>query len=165
MSTPRAQIADELLRRLAALLRSSQLYSKGHPIIGRNLDSFSAAIQLLHSLEPSVVIGLVGEQIIVDDVPMKPDTLGTLAKRLRQIGVERITIDRGVTLDELRAFVEAVSSADAARESGGLEAAFPSSAHLRVGRVSIDQRVEGTRTDMATLKGMYADAVSAATSV
>jgi len=35
MTAPRFQLADELLRRLAAALRSSQLYSKGHPIIGR----------------------------------------------------------------------------------------------------------------------------------
>ena len=39
MSAPRFQLADELLRRFAASLRSAQLYSPGHPIIGRNLAS------------------------------------------------------------------------------------------------------------------------------
>ena len=33
MTAPRFQLADELLRRFAAALRSSQLYSQGHTII------------------------------------------------------------------------------------------------------------------------------------
>ncbi|HEV3058542.1 MAG TPA: HD-GYP domain-containing protein [Vicinamibacterales bacterium] len=162
MTTPRLQLADELLRRLAAALRSAQLYSKGHPIIGRNLDSLSGALQLLHSLSPSVVVGLVGEQVVVDDMPMtKADALGPLARRLQQGGIERITIERGVTTDELKTFVEAVSAADAAFASSP----FPTLPHIRVGRVTIEQRVEGSLTDMATIKQLYSDAVSAAGSV
>jgi len=99
---PRLQLADELLRRFAATLRSAQLYSKGHPIIARNLESLATALQLLHSLQPSVVVGLVADEVIVDDMPMaKADTMGPLVRRLQTAGVERITIDRGVTMDEL----------------------------------------------------------------
>jgi putative nucleotidyltransferase with HDIG domain len=163
VTAPRIQLADELLRRLAAALRSSQLYSKGHPIIGRNLESLSTALQLLHSLNPTVVVGIVGDEIVVDDMPMTKgvDTFGPLIKRLQQGGVERITIDRGVTNDELRAFVEAVSVADAGAAAG----AFPAMPHVRVGRVTTEQRVEGSLTDMATIKQLYTDAVSAAGSV
>ena len=108
MTAPRQQLADELLRRFAAALRALQLYSKGHPIINANLESLSNAVQLLHTLAPSTVIGLVGEQVIVDDTPMgRADALGPLMKRLQQSGIERITFDRGVTLDELRSFIEA----------------------------------------------------------
>src|SRR6185437_15833318 len=88
MTAPRFQLADELLRRFAAALRSAQLYSKGHPIIARNLESLSAAAQLLHTLEPSIVVGIVGEEVIVDDLPVaKADTLGPLMRRLQQSGV------------------------------------------------------------------------------
>jgi putative nucleotidyltransferase with HDIG domain len=162
MTAPRAQLADELLRRLAAAVRSAQLYSKGHPIIGRNLESLSTALQLLHSLSPTVVVGIVGDEIVVDEMPMtKADTFGALVKRLQQGGVERVTIDRGVTLDELRTFIEAVSTA----ESSNTSTAFPTMPHVRVGRVSVEQRVEGSLTDMATIKQLYTDAVSAAGSV
>src|SRR5439155_6042281 len=65
MSAPRHQLADELLRRFAATLRSAQLYSAGHPIITRNLEALSAALQLLHSLQPTTVIGLVADEVIV----------------------------------------------------------------------------------------------------
>jgi putative nucleotidyltransferase with HDIG domain len=162
MTAPRVQLADELLRRLAAALRSSQLYSKGHPIIGRNLESLSAAVQLLHGLEPSIVVGIVGDEVIVDDVPIaRAETLGPLMKRLQQAGVERITFDRGITTDELAQFVEAISAAELTRGEGG-EVVLPPLPHARVGRVTVDQRVDGTLADMAAMKRLYQEAVTAA---
>ena len=161
MTAPRFQLADEVLRRFAASLRSAQLYSPGHPIIGRNLESLSSAFQLLHSLQSSVVIGLVGDEVIVDDMPMaKADTLGPLVRRLQQSGVERITVDRGVTAEEIATFVDAVTTIDA-RNGEGAEA-YPMMAHIRVGRVMVEQRVEGSLTDMATIKRLYSDAVTVA---
>src|SRR5262245_18791732 len=164
MTAPRFQLSDELLRRFAASLRSAQLYSKGHPIIGRNLESLSSAIQMLHGLAPSIVIGLIGDEVIVDDMPMaKAETLGPLARRLQQTGVERITFDRGVTPDELGAFIVAVT--DVERQTPDEAAAFPSFPHVRVGRVTVEQRIEGSLADMATIKRLYNDAVSVAGSL
>jgi putative nucleotidyltransferase with HDIG domain len=168
MTAPRFQLSDELLRRFAASIRSAQLYSKGHPIIGRNLESLSAAIQLLHGLESSIVIGIVGDEVIVDDMPMaKADTLGPLVRRLQQTGVERMTIDRGVTIEELNGFIEVVTNVEhdeASRDKSEAEI-FPSFPHIRVGRVTVDQRVEGNLADMATIKRLYNDAVSVAGSL
>jgi putative nucleotidyltransferase with HDIG domain len=161
MSAPRFQLADELLRRVAASLRSAQLYSPGHPIIGRNLESLSAALQMMHGLQPTVTIGLVGEEVIVDDMPMaRADMLGPFVRRLQQAGVERITIDRGVTLEEITGFLAAITTIDA--RQGDAAETFPALAHIRVGRVTVDQRVEGSLTDMATIKRLYSDAVSVA---
>ena len=158
MSAPRFQLADELLRRFAASLRSAQLYSPGHPIIGRNLESLSAAFQMLHGLQPAVTIGLVGDEVIVDDMPMaKADTLGPFVRRLQQSGIERITVDRGVTVDEITAFLAAITTLDARDENAAQS--FPALAHIRVGRVTVQQRVEGSLTDMATIKRLYSDAV------
>ena len=161
MSAPRFQLADELLRRLAASVRSAQLYSAGHPIIARNLESLSAAFQMLHGLQPTVTIGLVGDEVIVDDMPMaKADTLGSFVRRLQQAGVERITVDRGVTLEGITEFLAAITTVDV--RSSDAECAFPEIAHIRVGRVTVEERVEGSLTDMATIKRLYRDAVSVA---
>src|SRR5262249_20515898 len=54
----------------------------------------------------------------------------------------------------------AVSTAE-----GSSVAAFPSLPHVRVGRVSVEQRTESSLTDMATIKQLYSDAASAAGSV
>jgi len=165
MSAPRLQLADELLRRFAAALRSNQLYSKGHPIIARNLEALSAAAQLLHSLQPAIVIGLVGDEVIVDEVPVaRADTMGPLIRRLQQSGIERITLERGVTLDQLTTFVYALVDA-APAGNGGEPPALPTLSHIRVGRVNVASRGEGSLADMATIKGLYNDAVSAAASV
>jgi putative nucleotidyltransferase with HDIG domain len=166
MSAPRLQLADELLRRLAAALRSGQLYTRGHPIIARNLEGLSTVLQLLHGLGPMVVIGLIGDEIVVDDTPMaKADTIGPLIRRLQQSGVERIAIERGVTRDELTAFLDAVSALETRAPSDTTPLTMPDLPHIRVGRVTIDQRVEGNLADMAAIKRLYGDAVSMATNV
>jgi putative nucleotidyltransferase with HDIG domain len=164
VSAPRAQLADELLRRFAAALRSGQLYSKGHPIIARNLEGLSAAVQLLHTLSSSIVIGIVGEQVIVDDIPIaKSENLGALVRRLKQIGVERATIDRGVTPEELQTFVDAVTNLEVRPDAE--PPPFPTLTHIRVGRVTVQQKVEGPSADMDSFKKLYNEAVSAAESV
>ena len=163
-SAPRAQLAEELLRRFAAALRSGQLYSKGHPIIARNMDALSAAIQLLHALEPTIVIGIVGDQIIVDELPIaKAESLGTFIRRLKQIGVERVTIDRGVTTEEIATFLDTVTNQEVRGESE--PPAFPTLPHLRVGRVTIQQKVEGESGDMVAFKRLYNESVSVAEAV
>jgi putative nucleotidyltransferase with HDIG domain len=163
MTAPRLQLADELLRRFAAAIRSTQLYSKGHPIIGRNMDALSAAAQLMHSLQPAIVIGVLGDEVIVDDVPVaRGDTMGSLIRRLQQSGIERITLERGVTLDQLTTFVYALVEA---APGEGEPPPLPALTHIRVGRVSIAPRSEGTLADMATIRGLYNDAFSAAASV
>ena len=162
---PRQQLADEILRRFSAALRSSQLYSAGHPIIARNLEGLMTAIQLVHAQAPSVVIGIVGEEIIVDDVPVaKADTLGALVRRLQQSGLERITIDRDITLDELATFVDAMSRVEP-RPNAEPGAPFPALPHIRVGRVTVEQRVEGNLADMAAIRRLYDDSVSGASNI
>jgi putative nucleotidyltransferase with HDIG domain len=166
VTAPRVQLADELLRSFAATLRSAQLYSKGHPIITRNLGSFSAAIQLLHTLDSRIVIGLIGDEVIVDDTPMaKAETMGPLIQRLRQHGLERITIERGVTLDELGKFVDATTALEHHEGADAPEAAFAGLPHIRVGRVLVGDRTDSELADVATIRRMYNEAVSIASEV
>jgi putative nucleotidyltransferase with HDIG domain len=162
VTLPRFQLADELLRRFSAALRSAQLYSKGHPLIGRNLDSLSAAVNIMHTSQPSIVIGLVGDEVVVDDMPIaKAEAIGPVVRRLQQTGVERISIERGVTLEELTEFVDAVTSIER-RDADKGEPAVTSTKHIRIGRVNIEERVEANLSDMATIKRMYNEAVSIA---
>ena len=158
MTSPsRSAAADELLRRFAAALRASQLYSKGHALITRNLAALVSAVESLHSQEASTVIGVVGDKIIVDDAPSRADGLTGLVRRLKQIGIERITIDRGVTADELQTLVDAVCTLEPRRESE--PPSFPTLEHVRVGQITAG---ETGGTDIATFKRLYTEAVSIA---
>jgi putative nucleotidyltransferase with HDIG domain len=158
----RTDLAEEVLRRFAATIRSGQLYSKGHPIVARNLTAFGSALEMLHRHNPTIVVGIVGDEVIVEEKPINVDGITGLVRRLKQIGVERISIDRGVTADEVAAFVNAVATVEP--KSEGEQPEFPPLKHVRVGRVKISQRVE-TSGDMASFKRLYNEAVFSAQSV
>src|SRR5436305_747638 len=57
--------SEELVRRLAAALRGTELYAPNHPLVQRAIDALStAAIEGLQS-QPSVVIAFIGDEIVV----------------------------------------------------------------------------------------------------
>jgi putative nucleotidyltransferase with HDIG domain len=117
-------------------------------------------VAALHTLVPSLVVGIVDDELIVGDTPTgQSGVLAPLIRRLRQLGIERITIDRGVVPSELHALTDFVSTARADESSG---ATFPVLPHVRVGRVSADDRVKDKATDMAAFRQLYAGAVQAA---
>src|SRR6476619_1663762 len=95
----RFQLSDDLLRRFGAALRGAQLYAPSHPIVTRNLDSLNESIHTLCQHDGTVVIGVLGEELIVGDLPMSKASasMGELIRRLTALGIERITISPDVT--------------------------------------------------------------------
>jgi len=165
----RYQLSDDLLRRFGASLRGVQLYSPTHPIVTRNLDALVEGLKTLHLHEPAVVIGLLGEELIVGDQPMTKtsSSMGELIRRLRAMGVERITIAREVTIDEIKAFITNFAELEKllGRTSQEDLAAQLESASIKVGRVTITERAPEQTTDASTIRKMYGEAVSVASMV
>jgi putative nucleotidyltransferase with HDIG domain len=165
-ATTRAHLSDDLIRRFGASLRGIQLYSSSHPIVARNLEGLAEALRALHAHEASIVIGIVGGELIVCDLPMTKASasMGELIRRFGAMGIERITIDRQVALDELRRFagrfgqLEKKHSGDALKEA----AAQLDSPNIRVGRVTLEEQVPEEKTDASTIRRMYSEAVSVA---
>jgi putative nucleotidyltransferase with HDIG domain len=164
--TIRYQLSDDLLRRFGAALRGIQLYAPSHPIVLRNLEGLTEALRSLHKYDATVVIGILGEELIVGDLPLTKASasMGELIRRFGLLGIERITIARPVTLEELKVFaakfgqLEKTLSGKALKEAAaGLE-----SANIRVGRVSVEETVPQETTDSATIRKMYSEAVSVA---
>jgi cyclic di-GMP phosphodiesterase len=105
--------------------------------------------------------------------------MGELIRRLTALRVERVTIARGVTIDELKTFVAKFEELEArghnaaaalgSQQTGGAAqkdaAAELDSASIRVGKVTVDERAPDEGTDSATIRRMYAEAVSVATAV
>ena len=105
-ATTRYQLSDDLLRRFGAALRGIQLYAATHPIVMRNLEGLAESLRALHKHDQTVVIGMLEGELIVGDLPMtKASTsMSELIRRFTSLGIERITISRAVTLEELKAF-------------------------------------------------------------
>jgi putative nucleotidyltransferase with HDIG domain len=160
-SSQRAKLGDELVRRLAAALRGAQLYAAGHPLVTRNVTALADTLAVVHASVASIAIGIVGEELVVGDVPVPKaaETMGELMRRLQQAGIERIVIDRGVQSSELEQLVQTLGRSDAAKDPSSALARLP---HIRVGRLQVEARVDAGGGDAATFRRLYDDAVSVA---
>src|SRR5512136_180939 len=169
--TRQQQLADDLVRRLASALRGAQLYSSGHPLVGRNINAFADAVGVFLSQQPAVTIGLLGDEVVVDDapVPKAAGVLGEIKTRLQSRGVQRVTIQHGVEPSEIRALVAALNNPDAPDSHGVTLKHLPDGSfempHVRVGRILIEERLEASVADMATIRRLYEEAVVTATRI
>jgi putative nucleotidyltransferase with HDIG domain len=167
-ATQRARLADDLVRKLSAALRGAQLYAATHPLVMRSVEALTDTLTEVHGSLPTIAIGIVGEDLVVGDIPIPraAENMRELMRRLQQAGIERIVIDRGVTHDELTRLVLTVAKSEAiapgkARQDE-VTTALGKLPHIRVGRLQVEQRVEGSIGDMATMRRLYDDAVSIA---
>src|SRR5947209_415767 len=106
--------AEDLVRRLASAVRGADLYSQTHPLVQRGIDGFSgAALTALHAA-PAVVIGFIDDEIVVDGdrLPRGTAALTGFGRGLRERDIEKITLMRGLTREEIRAFVAVLGDRD-----------------------------------------------------
>ena len=160
----RLLLYEELLRRFASGVRAAQLYAADHPLLGKNVEGLLAALRSLHPHNPSIAIGIVGNQLVVADTPMPKASAGMaeLIKRLREHEIERIAFDRGITPDEVTAFIHAIASLG----NKGAAEQPPQFPHIHVGRINADEkRDDGIGSDMAAIRQLYSNAVSVAQTV
>jgi putative nucleotidyltransferase with HDIG domain len=166
MDDKRVAVTEDFLRRLVAAIRAAQLYSARHPIIARNIAALTDAIRTLHESEPAVTVGIVGSEIVIGDLPIgKAEAFGDVMRRLQVAGVERLVIEIGATQDEVAGLVQLLASAEVRKpgETAGTEPpAFP---HIRIGRIQLERQVHNDLADMATIRQLYANAVSVASAV
>ena len=157
-----AKKAEELIRRLAGALRGTELYSPSHPLVQRGIDAFtSAATEGLHA-SPSIVIGFIGDEIVVDGHRLSRGTAAVVgfARDLREREIEKVTLSRGLTRDEVRTLITVFSDrASAVQLSDRLVAAGVR--HVTLGRVVIDD-VSDDQAGIAAARRVYTTAVETA---
>jgi putative nucleotidyltransferase with HDIG domain len=155
---------EDLLRRTASGVRNAQLYAPDHPLVARNMAGLVAVLTALHQQQPSIAVGIVGNDLVVADTPMHKlsATMAELIRKLKDNKVERIAFERGVTQEELVQLTQNLS------RLGGKAAIDPekhlSSAHIRVGRLKSedDKKQDGIASDIAAIRQMYSSAVASA---
>jgi putative nucleotidyltransferase with HDIG domain len=170
----RLRAADDFMKRLAAALRGAQLYSPSHPLVQRAFDSLNESVNQLLADQPSIAVGIIGNEIIVGDLPLPKaaESMGETIRRFKSLGIERIAFERGVTPEELHTL--AMTIAHPERKPGdaapGVEPADPLAAfhtlpHIRVGRIQTEDKKEETSADVAAIRRLYSDATNLASSV
>jgi putative nucleotidyltransferase with HDIG domain len=161
MSTQRIRLVDELVRRFAAAMRSVTLYAPGHPLVQRSINALAEMLTTLHATSPSVTIGIVGDDLVVQDspIPRAAENLDKLIHQFRQVGIERVVIDQGVAPSELMQLIQTLGAANATPESSTV---LNKLKKIRVGRLQLEDGVETPVADIATYRKLYDDAVSVA---
>jgi putative nucleotidyltransferase with HDIG domain len=99
--------AEDLVRRIATAVRGADLYSPSHPLVQRGIDNLVSAAQQALQHAPSIIVGFIDDEVVVDGsrLPRGTAALVGFARDLRERDVEKITLSRGLTRDEIRAFV------------------------------------------------------------
>ncbi len=171
----RLRASEEFLKKLAAALRGAQLYSPAHPLVRKSFDVLFESLNALLAEQPSIAVGIIGNEIIVGDLPLPKaaDTMGEMIRRLKSLGIERIAFERGATPEELQTLAMTIAHPErkAGESAPGADAADPMAVlnnlvHIRVGRLQTeDKKEESSGTDTATVRKMYADATNLASSV
>ncbi|MEI6669298.1 MAG: HD domain-containing phosphohydrolase [Acidobacteriota bacterium] len=158
----RVQVAEDALKRLAAAVKAIQLYSASHPIVVRATDQLIEALDCLQVERTSVVFGLIGQQVVVDGIPMLT-AIGAaeIAERFAAAGIERLSVESGVTKEEILVFVHALAQASGRTPTGADEAPrIDGTPHLRVGRLHIQRRIESSgRHDVSATRDAYYQAI------
>src|SRR5213594_1036317 len=103
--------AEELIRRLAAALRGTELYSATHPLVQRGIDSLTAAAHEGLQNTPTVIIGFLGDEVVVDGTRLPKGTASLIgfARDLRDRGIEKVTLNRGLSRAEVVGLIAAFS--------------------------------------------------------
>jgi putative nucleotidyltransferase with HDIG domain len=163
---------EDVIKRLAATIRGARLYSAGHPRVRETGVALLKAVRGLHLTDSTALIGIVGGELIGDDTPLLRATAQRqdLIQLFESLGISRITISNGITLDELIQFVGAVAGATApppARDEDDASIAFIELPHLTAGPIVIEPGGSwGSGTAAAaTTRKVYVDSVTTAETV
>lgn len=163
----RVRMAEDLLRHFSACAKAAQLYAPDHPLVKRAVDQLAESFERAHVESEEVVIGVIDRQAVVDGVPLLATPgVPEMVERLQALGVERMAFARGVAADELLAFVRQLGTM---RVQPGHRAdehlAALSSAHITVGRLTLQQQIDTGCCDMAAMREHYRQAVAGAETI
>jgi putative nucleotidyltransferase with HDIG domain len=170
--TDRLQRYEDVVLRLAGALRAARLYAMTHPTVCEHVGGLFEAVQQLLRLDPEVLLGFVGGEVIADDTPLQRG--GTyraeLSRELAGLGVHRILFERGLTLDDVTTFVRAVADArsqraDDAAADEDADVDFLTLPRLKAGRIPIDTSTGRWGFSAIEVRRVYGTSVECAKTV
>jgi putative nucleotidyltransferase with HDIG domain len=153
---------DELVRRLAAGLRSAELYAAQHPLVERSIGALTSACATHLAEGPPVVVGFIGDDVVVNDTRLGKGSasLTGFVRGLRDREVEKITFHHGVTPDDVRTFLTVLADRSA-RKAVDERLAAQGVRRIVIGRLAIEDTPHDD-VGIAAAKRVYTTAVNEA---
>jgi putative nucleotidyltransferase with HDIG domain len=154
---------DDLVRRLAAAVRSATLYAPSHPLVQRGADGLAGRCAAIGQKTEAIVIGFIGDEVVVnaERLPKSAAALVGFAREMREREVEKITIQRGVTRDELRALILELPERRATQPLGS-RLQQKGVARITIGRLAVESDEETEGKGIAAARRIYGTAVETA---
>src|SRR5215212_727242 len=154
--------AEEFVRRIASAVRGADLYSPNHPLVQRGIDNLVASAQEALQAAPNVIVGFIDDEIVVDGarLPRGTAALVGFARDLRDREIEKVTLTRGLTRDEIRHFV-AVLGDRKTRVPLPEQLAARGVRNIALGRVVVEE-VSDEQAGMVAARRVYSTAVQTA---
>lgn len=118
-----SRMAENLVKRLSFIIRSTSMYPAGHPAIEPALTSFMNMLEQLHRDEPMVTISAMGSELMVNDMEIRrrgkvvDSFLASMADR----NASSLSFHAGVDLDSVIRFANVFNkSPQYIKNHGGL---------------------------------------------
>ncbi|MFQ5839596.1 MAG: HD-GYP domain-containing protein [Candidatus Methylomirabilales bacterium] len=121
------QLTEVFIRALNGAFKSLSLYAPTHPAVVVHLQKLEETLAKFLTENDRVTFGLLEDALILQGMPLleKGDLFKGLKGCLRAHQLEGVTFLRGVTQEELRAFVTTLNmDPEALRSQGGVSRAF-----------------------------------------
>ncbi|MFQ5896892.1 MAG: HD-GYP domain-containing protein [Candidatus Methylomirabilia bacterium] len=120
----RMEKLENLIKHLNGAVKGLALYPATHPVSAKFLASVGGALEEFLKEQEQLTVGLMEGALFLEGVPMRSskDLVGGFLERLTARDVGGLVFRRGVTGEEVRLFVEVLST-DAAliKEAGGMK--------------------------------------------
>jgi putative nucleotidyltransferase with HDIG domain len=162
MADPRQ---EDLVRRLAAATRAAALYSSDHPLLRRGVEALAQLCQAAHQTVDPIVVGFIGDEVVINGQRLTKSgaSLAGFAREFRDREIEKISIGRGVSRDELLAFVLELAER---RSPLPLQARLDQKGvrRITIGRINLEQQ-DDSSIGIAAARRVYGTAVETAESL
>jgi HD-GYP domain-containing protein (c-di-GMP phosphodiesterase class II) len=144
---PKDKLRDfykELVLALVASVRSLSLYPPEHPESKKKLEGLFKRLDLYLSQRPSLTLLLLGNEVIVEEMPLPELTklLPKLLQRLEAIHLERILFRKGLSAQELITFLQLLAPLLQEPEDGEMVLAKNQERlpHILAGRLPLESK-------------------------
>ena len=158
-------LREDLVRRLSAAIRAGELYAPTHPLVQRSIDTLVAVTTKNLQNNPGVVIGFLGNDIVVNDLRLGRFSaqLVGLVRDMHERQIEKISLMQGTNRDDLRHLVELMSDR---RSPVPLSERLLARGvkRITIGRITIESD-DGEHTGIAMAKKVYNTAVETAENI
>ena len=118
-----SRMAENLVKRLSFIIRSTSMYPAGHPAIEPALTSFMGMLEQLHRDEPLVTISAMGNELMVNDMEIRRrgKVVDSFLAAMADRNASSLSFHAGVDLDSVIRFANVFNkSPQYIKNHGGL---------------------------------------------